>query len=251
MIMKKYPKKTNRKENIVYGVHAVKAILDYQPERARKLYIGRKKDDEELVALARANNVSCEFIERAELERKFALGSQAQGIALSCSSFIYTDLEQIIDRPENKIVVLDSWQDAANLGRAARAALCFGASGLVINKDRAVAVCASAEKAAVGALARLPVAQVANLAMALKKIQKAGFFVYGADESGSVALESCDFAQKTCVVIGQEGEGLRQLTRKYCDVMVKVPMANTDICLNAADSALLFLYELSKNRSVK
>lgn len=233
------------KENFVYGVHAVIAVLRYSPHRARKLFIARKKDNEELVALARKAGVACESVERGWLEQRFSLGSDAQGLLLLCSAYVYSTLEEIIERPEQKILVLDSWQDAANIGRAARAALCFGASGIVIAKDRCAEISSAAEKSAVGALARLPVARVVNLAAALKTIQHSGFFVYGADEHDHTPIKQCDFAQKTAIVIGQEGEGLRELTKKHCDVMVNIPMLAPDMCLNAADTAALFLYELS------
>jgi 23S rRNA (guanosine2251-2'-O)-methyltransferase len=146
----------------------------------------------------------------------------------------------------DRILVLDSWQDAANLGRAARAALSFAAGLIIIGKDRSVQVSAAAEKSAVGALAQIPVARVTNLSAAIQKIKDAGFFVYGADERGSVDIKQCDFARKAAIVIGQEGEGLRELTKKNCDVLVSIPMAKADICLNAADTALVFLYELSR-----
>lgn len=238
-------KNTSPKDNFVYGVHAVSAVLKYSPHRGRKLFMARKKDEEDLSVLAHEAGVSIEFIERNALERRFQVGSDAQGVVLECSSFIYATLEELLERPEAKIMVLDSWQDAANIGRAARAALSFGASGLVIGKDRCAQITGAAEKSAVGALSRLPVARVGNLAAALKKIQEAGFFVYGAEEAGEVTLRDCDFARKVAIVVGQEGEGLRTLTKKHCDVMVKIPMATDDICLNAGDTALLFLYELS------
>ncbi len=233
------------KNNTIYGMHAVSAVLKYSPHRGRKLFIARKDDADEILALAKKAGISTELMNRHDLERRFNVGSDAQGLVLECSNFHYASLEELLEAPEKRIVVLDSWQDAANIGRAARAALSFGASGLVIGKDRCAEINAAAEKSAVGALARLPVARVGNLAAALKKIQESGFFVYGADEHGEVSLRECDFAQKVAIVVGQEGEGMRSLTRKHCDVMVNIPMAADDICLNAGDTALLFLYELS------
>ncbi|MCA9508437.1 MAG: RNA methyltransferase [Myxococcales bacterium] len=233
------------KINFIYGVHAVSAVLKYSPHRAYKLILARKKNEDELLTLARVANVSCDFIDRNALENRYRVGSDAQGVVLECAPFSYTPLEEIIERSESKIMVLDSWQDAANLGRAARAALLFGASGLIIATDRCAQITNAAEKSAVGALARLPVARVANLASALKKIAQSGFFIYGADQSGSVSLRDCDFAQKIAIVVGQEGEGIRPLIMKQCDMIVNIPMKSDDICLNAGDTALLFLYELS------
>lgn len=232
-------------DNFVYGLHTVMAVLRFQPERAKKLLIARKSDHEQLVKLAEKNGVLYEFVERTFLEKKFAVGSDAQGLVLQCSPFAYCHLEDLIEGHAQKILVLDSWQDAANIGRAARAALCFGADGIVICKDRSAQVNSAAEKSAVGALAQIPVARVVNLAAALTKLKEAGFFVYGADERGRTPIKDCDFAASVVIVVGQEGEGLRELTKKHCDMLVNIPMANTEICLNAADTALLILYELS------
>lgn len=231
------------KQSFVYGLHTVMATITYQAERCKKLFIARKEDSKDLQILCHKQGVSFEIVERNYLERSFGVGSDAQGLVLLCSPFPYASLEQLLNTGK-KLLLLDSWQDPANLGRAARAALCFGADGIVISKDRSVQVNAAAEKSAVGALARVPVARVVNLAAAIKSIKEAGFFVYGADERGDVDLKECDFASRAALVVGQEGEGLRSLTKKSCDVMLRIPMANKDICLNAADTALIMLYQL-------
>jgi 23S rRNA (guanosine2251-2'-O)-methyltransferase len=236
----------NNQEYIIYGFHAVAHILRYAPHRARKIFMARSKDLEELETLALKAGIACEYVDRDFLKRRFGVDKEAQGLILSCTPFIYSPLEEFFLQDAHTLVILDNWQDAVNIGRAARAALCFGASGLVICTDRCAQINSAAEKAAVGALARLPVARVGNLASALRKIKEQGFFVYGADERGTENLMTCDFSSKKAIVIGQEGAGLRDLTKKTCDVLVSIPMVNTDICLNAADSALLFLYEIYK-----
>lgn len=241
-----YKKAAAPKNNFIYGFHPVAHMLRYAPHRAKKLFIARAKSHQEIEDLAFRAGIVCEYLERHSLEKRFSVSSEAQGLVLECAPFIYAPLEELLRASAHKLVILDTWQDAANIGRAARAALCFGASGLVICTDRSAQINSAAEKSAVGALARLPVARVGNLAQALKTIKEAGFFVYGADERGEQELSACDFAPKVAIVIGQEGEGLRELTKKNCDVLVKIPMANSDICLNAADTALIFLYELFK-----
>ena len=239
-------KASSSHDDFIYGFHAIDQLLRYSAHRARKLFIARSKDHQEIERNALAQGVSVEYVEREFLEKRFRVGSEAQGLVLMCAPFSYASLEDLLLDPAQKLVILDTWQDSANIGRAARAALCFGASGLIICSDRSAQITSAAEKSAVGALARLPVARVGNLAAALKKIKEHGFFVYGADEHGQQALRGCDFAAKVAIIIGQEGAGLRELTKKNCDVLVNIPMANQDICLNAADTALIFLYELSK-----
>ncbi len=231
------------KQYFVYGMHTVTAVLKYQPFRAKKLFVARKKDAQDLIFLAKQNGVDCEELERHVLEHRFSVESDAQGIVLVCSSFDYLGLEDVLVTNPNKLLLLDSWQDSVNVGRAARAALAFGIDAIVMCKDRSVAINAHAEKAAVGALSQVKVVRVTNLASAIEKIKAQNMFVYGAAENGEVLLNKCDFANKVAIVVGQEGDGLRTLTKKSCDVLVRIPAQN--ICLNAADSALLFLYQLS------
>ncbi|HXW60072.1 MAG TPA: RNA methyltransferase [Myxococcota bacterium] len=241
--------KEPKSENFIYGFHAVEAVLRYSPHRAKKLVVARKQDAPALLSLAQSAGVAFEHMERDLLEKRFKVGSLAQGVVLLVSPFTYTPLEELLNLELKRLLLLDTWQDAVNLGRAARAALCFGASALVICKDRSATITAASEKAAAGALSRLPVAQVTNLSMAMRAIKERDFFIYGADERGPVAIKDCDFASKVAIVIGQEGGGLRELTKKNCDMLVSIPMAAPDICLNAADTALLFLYELnSRNK---
>jgi 23S rRNA (guanosine2251-2'-O)-methyltransferase len=231
--------------HFVYGLHTVRAVLEHQPTRGKKLFAARSADVEELKRLASLARIPVEQVDRALLEKRFLVGSDAQGVVLLVAPFPYVDLDEMDLRSIKRILILDSWQDAANVGRAARAALSFGADLMVICKDRSAQVTPAAEKSAVGALAQVPVARVVNLIAAIKKMKEANFFVYGADEHGDMSIKTCDFADKVALVIGQEGKGLRDLTKKNCDVLVSIPMAGREICLNAADTAVVFLYEIS------
>lgn len=237
----------NVESYFVYGFHTTSSVMRFQPNRCKKLFIARKSDHDSIIAIAQQNRIPHEVVERTWLENKFRVGSDAQGIVLQCKPFPYCDVEDLFSS-KKPILVLDSWQDAANIGRAARAAICFGAAGMVIGKDRAAEVNAAAEKSAVGALAQIPVARVVNLAAAIKKIKEANYFVYGADERGDAEIGQIDFADRVAFVIGREGAGLRDLIKKSCDFLVRIPMAQSDVCLNAADTSLVLLYELSRKK---
>lgn len=231
------------KTYFVYGMHTVMAVLTYQPYRAKKLFITRKQDSDALISLAIQNHIDFEQVERNELEHRFLVSSDAQGVVLVCAGFDYVSLESILAKNPHKILLLDSWQDSVNVGRAARASLAFGADAIIMCKDRSVAINAHAEKAAVGALSQIPVSRVTNLSSAIDILKKHNFFIYGAAQEGDILLHKCDFANKTAIVVGQEGNGLRSLTKKQCDVLVSIQSQN--ICLNAADSAMIFLYQLT------
>lgn len=234
------------KEYVVYGLHTVLGVLKNQPFRAKKLFIARK-DMDEIKNLAIEQKIHYELVDRHYIEKKFNLSSDAQGLALLCSPYTYLTADEILYKKPKLLILLDELQDSINLGRIARLALSFGADALVICKNNSAKVSPMAEKAAVGALSIVPVVEVGNLSSFIEKLKKINFFIYGADEHGSVDINRLDFADKIAVIIGQEGEGLRSLTKKNCDLLVKIPMKNPNICLNAADAALVFLYQISIN----
>src|SRR6185503_14760296 len=110
-------KKTPR-ESFVYGVHAVEAIVRHSPHRAKKLLLARKHDIDELSALAAHARINVEQVDRAYLEKRFALGSDSQGVVLLTAPFSYADLNEILVNA-SCLLILDTWQDPVNLGRAA------------------------------------------------------------------------------------------------------------------------------------
>lgn len=235
-------KQKNENPYFVYGFHTALAVLNYEPERAKLLYLAREKSSEQLAALATKNSITIQWLDRLTLEKRFNVASGAQGVVLVCKPKPTISLAEVLTSNPKRLLVLDSMQDSVNIGRAARAAKAFKVDAIILCKDRSADINAHAEKAAVGALSQVKVCVVVNLARALEEIKAKNIFVYGADEKGEVGLAQCDFAEKVAIVIGQEGSGIRPLVKKSCDVLVNIP---TDICLNAADAALLFLYQLS------
>ncbi|MFZ9888709.1 MAG: 23S rRNA (guanosine(2251)-2'-O)-methyltransferase RlmB [Myxococcota bacterium] len=240
-------------ENIVVGRHAVMSALHEVPEIAQRLYLlSGGKGLEDLTQLARGLGIIVESESRDALDVR-AGGVMHQGAVLTIRGFPYADLEEAIeaaDPTEALFVVLDGVEDPRNLGAAARAAHAFGATALVIPKDRAAGVTASAHKTAAGALFRLQVARVDNLRRALDELREAGFWIYGAEADGGVAPWSVDLRGRICLVIGGEDRGVRRLSRDACDGMLAIPMAAEDVSLNAADAATVLLYEVVRQRAI-
>jgi 23S rRNA (guanosine2251-2'-O)-methyltransferase len=147
------------------------------------------------------------------------------------------------------IVVLDHITDPHNAGAIIRTAECAGADGLVIPERRAAGVNATVRKAAAGAAAHLPIARVANIADAIRKLKKANVWVAGADLGpGSVDFAQADLARDIAVVIGAEGAGLSQLVRRECDYLVRIPLFGEVASLNASVAAGVLLYEAVRQR---
>jgi 23S rRNA (guanosine2251-2'-O)-methyltransferase len=145
-------------------------------------------------------------------------------------------------------VVLDGVEDPHNLGAVIRSAHALGAHGVVIPKDRAVGVTPAAAKASAGAVERCPVARVTNVAKTLETLKEAGVWSVALAADGERALGEVDLAGPTALVLGSEGEGLRPLVRKTCDLSARIPMSGELDSLSVSASAAVALYEAARQR---
>lgn len=239
----------DQKNYFIFGVHATRTAIRFSPDRCKKLFLARKGPGiSSLIAEANAHNIPIEYHDKDSLQSRFSVSKDAQGVILKCLPPRVLNISELTELKNlNSVLILDSFQDPANLGRAARAAWCFGIDAMIINKDRSASITPGAEKSAAGAFSVVPVARVSSLVEAIKKLKDLGFFIYGAIEQGTISLHECEFAKKSAFVIGQEGSGMREPVKKACDFLVKIPMSKNAECLNAADTALLFLYQFSCN----
>jgi 23S rRNA (guanosine2251-2'-O)-methyltransferase len=240
-------------DEIIYGINPVMEALRGK-RRVFELFARKEggKRLEEVISLATAQGVPVRFREKNDLARISAT-EHHQGVVLRVEEFAYADLRDLLslcresDHP-GLILVLDGIQDPHNLGALIRSAACAGAHGVVIPKDRAVAVTPAAEKASAGSAGRIPVARVSNIAQALEELKKEGFWVYGAAGEAGVSVFRQAFPGPTVFVVGNEGEGLRRLVREKCDLLVSIPMAPGANSLNASVSGAILLFETVRQR---
>jgi 23S rRNA (guanosine2251-2'-O)-methyltransferase len=174
-------------------------------------------------------------------------------VALRMESFAYADLHDLLAGVDaaggnGLILVLDGIQDPHNLGALIRTAACAGANGVIIPKDRAVGVTPTVEKVSAGAVETVPVAQVANIAQALDQLKSRGFWTYGLAGEGAASLYDQNFSGSVAVVVGGEGEGIRPLVRRGCDVVVSIPLSGGVSSLNASVAGGIALFEVVRQR---
>ena len=204
----------------------------------------------DILRKARAADVPVEAVPRSQLDKMSERGSH-QGVIAQAAPFPYASLQQVIDRSQVQfekteralIVVLDHITDAGNLGAIARSAEVVGAAGLVIPNKRSAHVTAATYKSSAGAIAHLPIAQVANLKAALERAKEAGFWVAGASEKAEQPIWKANFKGKMVLVMGNEAEGLARLTQETCDFLVSLPQVGEVASLNVAQSATACMYE--------
>ncbi len=244
--------RTHGEETGVYGLHAVQAVLDHQPDRIVELLVDDRRATGSLAEWLlelKARRQRYRLAPRAILDR-LAGGGRHQGVAARVRPFAYAELEDLAKAPDSAVLVLDGVEDPRNLGASARAALALGATGLVMPRDRAAKVTPAAEHVAAGALAQLPVVRVTNLVRALERLKELGFWIVGAEADARSAPWDVDLSGSIALVIGGEDRGLRPLVRKCCDFVVSIPMHAEGFSLNAADAACVLLYEMARQRKL-
>jgi len=242
------------KDEIIYGINPVLEALR-SGRRAFELFTARGGTDrrlEKILAAAGEKGVPVRQREKPDLARLCGTDHH-QGVALRVEPFPYADLSDIVVRWRNSgesglLLVLDGIQDPHNLGALIRTAACAGAHGVVIPKDRAAGVTAAVEKAAAGATETIPVARVANIAQSLDELKRHGFWVYGALGDAPESLYGQDFTGNVAFVIGAEGEGVRSLVRKTCDLLIAIPLAGGVNSLNASVAGGIVLFEAVRQR---
>jgi len=198
----------------------------------------------EIKKLVTQSHIPIEFVERNQLN---GLADNHQGVALQVSSYPYVDLGDIIELAQNKkeppfILILDVLQDPQNFGNLIRSAEAFGVHGIIIPPNRAVGVIPSVVHASSGASEHMLIAQ-SNLAQAIEALKQNEIWVVGLESNSSAqSMDSINLKGPLAVVVGSEGEGLRELTRKSCDFLAFIPLSGKIESLNAAVAGSIALY---------
>ena len=242
-------------DDVIYGVHAVEESL-LADEAIRRVHVGdeRRRDPalRTLLDAAQTRNVQIRFEDR-KFFTQFPYKAHQSVIAIG-APFGYITLEEVISGRRGTgpalYVILDHITDPHNAGAIIRSAECAFADAVIIPDRRAAGVNATVRKAAAGAAAHIPIARVANVSDAIRKLKKAGVWVAGADIGpGAEDLHAADLARDIALVIGAEGTGLSQLVRRECDYLVRIPILGKVDSLNASVAAGILLYEALRQRA--
>lgn len=243
------------KNNKIFGLHAVEALLKTHPERVTRLFILQKRDDQKIqaiVELAEVHNIKIELTPRLELDRLVNAENHQGVVALSqlAKNYSEQDLGVILEtHAKPLLLILDGVQDPHNLGACLRSADAAGVHAVIAPRDKAVGLTPTVSKVASGAAETVPFIQVTNLARTMKYLQDNGVWLYGAAAEAETTLYQADLKGSVAIVLGGEGAGLRRLTRDSCDVLVKIPMQGTVSSLNVSVATGIFLFEALRQRS--
>lgn len=192
-------------------------------------------------------------VDRVPKARLDSMGSgRHQGAAARISPVEYSDLDEVLDRAEEKgetpfLILLDEIEDPHNLGAMIRTANQVGATAVVIPKNRAAGITTTVVKTSAGAVYYTPVVKVTNLVRTIKDLRERGFWFACADMDGEVMYKQ-NLTGPLGLVIGNEGEGVSRLVRENCDFRVSVPMKGQVDSLNASVACGVLAYEVLRQR---
>lgn len=238
----------------LFGLHAVRAVLQRDPARVVQLTLTDRRDDRriaEIESLARAAGVAVRRADAQALSRLAGDGVHQGAVAEVQARRPWNEgdlLDALREAVAPLVLVLDGVQDPHNLGACLRTADACGALAVVVPKDRAAPLNATARKVAAGAAETTPVVVVTNLARTLKLLKEAGLWIVGAAGEAPQRTFEVDLKGAVAIVVGAEGHGLRQLTRQHCDFLVSLPQTGAVESLNVSVATGMLLYEALRQR---
>lgn len=241
---------------LVWGMHAVKAAWLNPKRRCYRLWITEVTAEQfELTRIEARDTLLLKRpdpkrVERHELDRLTPPGSVHQGIVLEIATLPEPTLHEIIsgDQPPELLIMLDQVTDPHNVGAILRSAAAFGSGAVIMTERNAPTTTGVLAKSASGALEHVPQIHVVNLSRALDELKQAGYWCVGLAEEGEKDLDALDLTGRTVIVLGNEGEGLRQLTRKKCDELARLPTGGEIGSLNVSNAAAVALYEVRRQK---
>jgi 23S rRNA (guanosine2251-2'-O)-methyltransferase len=223
-----------------WGRHAVSAALANPERRVVKLYVSR----DTAATLEIDPSVPVTFAEAADLGRLVPHDAPHQGMVAEVErlpDILLADLldEAVDGRP---LLILDQVTDPHNVGAILRTAAAFDALGIVTQDRHAPPESGALAKAASGALETVPWVRVVNLARALDEMAEAGFWRIGLTGEAEMTLGEALGPARVALVLGAEGEGMRQNTQAHCDALARLPISDRIESLNVSNAAAVALY---------
>ena len=242
----------------VYGVHAVRALVENQPGSILEATVLRGSRRGALHDLRQALDsfgVPVEEVSRDRLDRLSAGGSH-QGVIVRTRvtpEMGLAKFEELVTTrgPLFSCLMLDGVQDPRNLGACLRTADAAGMDAVVVPRRRAASLTATALKAASGAASAVPLVRVANLAGTLRWLRQAGVTIAGADAHAPRTIYDASLQRPLALVVGGEGLGLRRLTRDLCDETLSIPMRGAVESLNVSVAVGVLLFELQRQAQLR
>lgn len=250
------PPQISGKRLWLFGIHPVLAALANPRRRTLRVLMTAEAEASigarlEILGQSSPSGLPApEIVSREIIDRSLPRGAVHQGVAAQVQGLDDTDIEDICRATEGldnaRVVILDQVTDPHNVGAVVRSAAAFNAAAVIVPERNSPGDGGVLAKSASGALERVALVRVVNLARALQRLKQAGFWCVGLDGEAQTPINEADLSGRVALVLGAEGEGLRRLTREHCDLMVRIPINRGLDSLNVSNAAAISLYELAR-----
>jgi 23S rRNA (guanosine2251-2'-O)-methyltransferase len=228
--------------DIIYGAHPVEEALK-NPQRKFVKLTTTLNAAERLKEFTQPLKITPQIVAPKVLDRMLGPDAVHQGMILEAKPLPQIELRDI--EKSGVVVMLDQVTDPHNVGAIIRTCAAFNVTALVTTARHSAEASGVLFKAASGAYEHVPFVKVTNLARAMEEFRDAGFRLVGLDSDAEIVLGSVEKSPPLVVVLGAEGKGLRELTRKNCDVVAKLDFTGAIRSLNVSNAAAIALYALS------
>lgn len=237
---------------IVYGKQVVSVLLDHEPNRVAKLLVADNKAGKSVSNLAKSSRIPIEKVQAKKLD-EISGNELHQGVIALLKGWPYADEKDLYSIVQDStdslnLLVLDNIQDPHNLGACLRTADAAGVDAVIISKDNSSKLTSIVAKVSCGAIFTVPIFRVTNLSRTMAKLQDLGIWFVGTDLDADGSIDDIDLTGNIGIVMGAEGEGIRELTKKHCDYLCKLPMLGVVESLNVSVSTGICLYEVLRQR---
>ena len=238
---------------ILFGFHAVTVRLKTAPASVLEIHLDAKRRDARMRQFAeRAREAGAKLVDSSDAQLTQLAGTaRHQGVVARVTALVARhSLDDVLDDVKGAplVLVLDGVTDPHNLGACLRVADGAGAHAVIAPKDHAVGLNATVAKVASGAAETVPYLMVTNLARSLNEMKERDIRIVGTSDDAERTIYDLDLGGPVALVLGAEGTGLRQLTRKTCDELVRIPMQGAVESLNVSVAAGVCLYEALRQR---
>jgi len=238
-------------KNFIYGKHPVLMAVLYHKRNLKKLF-ATDKMVEVFNEFVTSRNVwlpkdfEINVVQNDFFENDFLKNSVHQGILLECSNIPKMSLDVFLNENINKkILIIDEITDPHNIGAIFRSAVAFGFSSIIISSKNFPSESAVVAKSSAGMVELVDLIEVVNINSAIHDLKNNGYWVVGLAGESNNFISEVKF-DKVALIVGSEGNGIRDLVKKNCDMLVKIPMEDNVESLNASVAAAVAMYEINK-----
>ena len=231
----------------VYGKNVAKELIKNKKE-IKNVFLQENFNDEFILENLNKLNVEIKYLSKYEMDKKE--DGNHQGIILNIPDFKYTSEKDMLNNISGNafIVVLDHIEDPHNFGAIIRTCESAKVDYIIIPKDRSVSVNKTVMKTSAGALENVKIVMVTNLNNTVNSLKKKGVWIVGTAFENSVNYDEIDYKDPVAIIIGNEGKGMKDLLKRNCDFIAKIPMYGKINSLNASVAAGILIYEVVRQR---